>query len=596
MPPSPPTYDPLSVDNYPTTRTFAPSSAPHPAPLPSYWTAHFSSRLTHHNSAPSVPLPREADVVIIGSGLTGSTAAAELVDALIASPVPGRKPTRIVVLEARTFCSGATGRNGGHLTAYPIAHFEALQGRYGTEDAVRAVKLEDEAIEWLLGVVHQEGWEEEVDLQEGGGTLVLYDSPTQLASVRASLYAASKAGLDATKAKWVSPAEAREKWGAASEGAVMVPGNNLYPLKFVTKLFQRAQHRASATAAAAASEKGAVPPVDLQLFTHTVVGGVEAAVVAEEGRWTVKTDRGEIKTTHVLHATNAYLSSVLPSYTSSPSFPGILPTRGQVLSLLPLSIPRASPFTQWDNAFSPSSASPDGKGINTYVFRRAYSAAGARAGDGRGEILIGGMRERAEGWEWGVADDSAVSGEVGTAVTESLGGSWPGLFELLGEGGEKGDGDGKVGVEVREEWTGIMGYREEGNPIVGPVYIEGKKQEGQWVSAGYSGHGMPRAPPCARLVASLIHHHLTSPPSSAPSPSSSASAAVPSAFRLPSHFPRHLLSTPSGKGDPHARLAEEGEGGGEGTGEQRKNKGRKEEGWVWVKKRVGEEGKVQRRL
>ncbi|GAA6015189.1 hypothetical protein JCM10207_003636 [Rhodosporidiobolus poonsookiae] len=579
--PTSPVYDPLAVTNFPSSRTFAPCAPPSPHPLESYWTAHFASSLTHRNA--SAPLPLAAEVVIIGSGLTGSCAAAALVDQLISHPVRDTESevqtTRVVVLEARTFSSGATGRNGGHLTAYPIAHFEALCREVGEEDAVRAVKLEDEAIRWVLETVKSKGWEEDVDLQKGGGTLVLYDSPSQLSSVKASLAAASKAGLDATVVRLVDKAEARRTWGAECEGAIMVPGNNLFPLKFTTKLFQCAERRALA-AASAAKEAGAAPPVQLELFTHAVVSGVGRAlgVDGDEGRWTVKTARGDIEATHVLHATNGYASSVLPSFAQTPnSHSGILPTRAQLASFLPLSPPPpSSSFANWRNAFSPSSDSP-GRGVNTYVFRRAWSAAGEK----EGEVIVGGMREHAEGWEWGVSDDASLNEVVGGKIRESVGTVWPRVFELEAEGekerrGEERKEGEKVRLRVQREWTGIMGYRASGNPVVGPVHLDGEKQDGQWIAAGYSGHGMPRAPPCAHLVASLIHHHLSSSsPSTTPLPS----------FTLPPHFPRHLLATPDGEGRSTTRLDEEEPEEKEGT-----RKRRKEKGWVWVEKRRERDG------
>lgn len=49
-------------------------------------------------------LPNEADYVIIGSGISGASIAWNLLQ---------RKPNAtVVLLEARTTCSGATGRNG----------------------------------------------------------------------------------------------------------------------------------------------------------------------------------------------------------------------------------------------------------------------------------------------------------------------------------------------------------------------------------------------------------------------------------------------------------------------------------------------------
>lgn len=91
------------LDHFP--HQLPPSSAPHPSPLPSFWTKHFSSDLTRRNS--TGPVPSEADIVVIGSGITGTHTAAKLVDELLAQP--HTSTVRIVVLEAREFCSGATG-------------------------------------------------------------------------------------------------------------------------------------------------------------------------------------------------------------------------------------------------------------------------------------------------------------------------------------------------------------------------------------------------------------------------------------------------------------------------------------------------------
>jgi hypothetical protein len=51
-------------------------------------------------------LPKEADTVIIGSGMTGTSVAKHHLETF-----PSK---RVVVLEAREFCSGATGRDAGH--------------------------------------------------------------------------------------------------------------------------------------------------------------------------------------------------------------------------------------------------------------------------------------------------------------------------------------------------------------------------------------------------------------------------------------------------------------------------------------------------
>lgn len=54
----------------------------------------------------TLDLPLEADTVVVGSGLPGTLVAKHHLETW-----PDRS---IVVLEAREFCSGATGRNAGH--------------------------------------------------------------------------------------------------------------------------------------------------------------------------------------------------------------------------------------------------------------------------------------------------------------------------------------------------------------------------------------------------------------------------------------------------------------------------------------------------
>ncbi|KAI8923238.1 FAD dependent oxidoreductase [Entophlyctis helioformis] len=50
------------------------------------------------------------------------------------------------------------------------------------------------------------------------------------------------------------------------------------------------------------------------------------------------------------------------------------------------------------------------------------------------------------------------------------------------------------------EWAGVMGWTSDGNPIVGRV----PGTQNEYVCAGYSGHGMPRAYGCALALAELM--------------------------------------------------------------------------------------------
>jgi hypothetical protein len=93
-------------------RARLPVSLPRSGPTISYWQDP-PDRIADHRTTEH--LPATADVVIIGSGITGAAVAWNLLKH-VAVPtsdgVGGNAGPNIVMLEARQACSGATGRNG----------------------------------------------------------------------------------------------------------------------------------------------------------------------------------------------------------------------------------------------------------------------------------------------------------------------------------------------------------------------------------------------------------------------------------------------------------------------------------------------------
>jgi hypothetical protein len=98
------------------TVTLPPVGLPSRKPTQSYWLREPSPILLGHRTTDA--LPETADVVIVGSGITGAFAAKFLKEG-----IPGqgeeeedeegrklRKEQKVVMLEAREACSGATGR------------------------------------------------------------------------------------------------------------------------------------------------------------------------------------------------------------------------------------------------------------------------------------------------------------------------------------------------------------------------------------------------------------------------------------------------------------------------------------------------------
>ena len=83
---------------------------PHPKPSLSFWLQGTRNNpLIGHRTTEIIPT--DADVVVVGAGMSGVATAYHLLKGH--DPSRGDLP-KVVVLEAREACYGATGRNGGH--------------------------------------------------------------------------------------------------------------------------------------------------------------------------------------------------------------------------------------------------------------------------------------------------------------------------------------------------------------------------------------------------------------------------------------------------------------------------------------------------
>ena len=102
---------------------------PGSAPTEAYWQSPVHALASHQ----SAKLAAEASIVIIGSGITGASIAYHL---LQATP-----DLDIVLLEARTITSGATGRNGGHCKDVPFKTYKKWKADFGRSAAERLVRF-----------------------------------------------------------------------------------------------------------------------------------------------------------------------------------------------------------------------------------------------------------------------------------------------------------------------------------------------------------------------------------------------------------------------------------------------------------------------
>ncbi len=92
------------------TVTLPPAGLPSRNPTKSFWLKDPSPVLLGHRG--TAELPDTADVVVVGSGITGAFAARELMMAL-------GEGSEVVLLEAREACWGATGRVSSLFFLFP---------------------------------------------------------------------------------------------------------------------------------------------------------------------------------------------------------------------------------------------------------------------------------------------------------------------------------------------------------------------------------------------------------------------------------------------------------------------------------------------
>lgn len=208
------------------------------------------------------------------------------------------------------------------------------------------------------------------------------------------------------------------------------------------------------------------------------------------GGWTVRTSRGDITARHVLLATNAYTSHLLPQFADI-----IVPVKGQVSSLKPPPPPEpAKGPLNIGHTFYFVSDLADRR--DDYLVQRPPPGA---------ELIYGGGRIRAEGHGLGVWDDSTID----EPVAQYLRGELSGLIDLSIHEERKAQGEHgiqfpKHDLEPTFEWAGIMGYSRDGWPWVGPVPESAGGGDGLWLCAGYTGGGMPNAALCAKAVVGMM--------------------------------------------------------------------------------------------
>jgi monoamine oxidase len=134
-------------------RIFTDPGLPQSSTTSSFW---LQSPRTFEAKAKS--LPEEVDIVIVGSGITGASIARTLLENGVSSQ-------SVLMLEARSICSGATGRNGGHILE-TADDYADLADAFGIQDAKKIVRFRLAHLKEMLRVAQELGITEETQARK----------------------------------------------------------------------------------------------------------------------------------------------------------------------------------------------------------------------------------------------------------------------------------------------------------------------------------------------------------------------------------------------------------------------------------------------
>jgi glycine/D-amino acid oxidase-like deaminating enzyme len=248
-----------------------------------------------HITTATLASPITADVVVIGGGLCGTSAALHL----------AKLGVDVVLLEARTIAQSASGRNAGFILQGTAERYNRAVDLMGRQRAKRIYRWSLENHHRMAETIVQES----IDCQyRRRGSLQLAGSKTEEAELKASAALLREDGFEADpiSQSMLTPTLV----GAGFTMGVHIPADGeLHPARFV---------RGVATAAA---RHGA------RLFENTTVTHLDASNV---GDVLVTTSHGNVSAAFAVVATNARAGDLLPYFADK-----VDPVRGQMLATEP---------------------------------------------------------------------------------------------------------------------------------------------------------------------------------------------------------------------------------------------------------------------
>ncbi|KAF3018205.1 hypothetical protein E8E14_012297 [Neopestalotiopsis sp. 37M] len=414
---------------------------PRPNPTASYW-QHVPHALAETQSA---DLPTEADIAVIGSGITGASVAKTLLD----NADDDGPPLRVVVYEARTLCSGATGRNGGQLATNAGEAYADRKANFGSEQAGKIANFTFRTCDRVRQVLKEYALEEESEYRDVVKVRAYLDDES-FAALKDSVEQMERDHPSLRGIYEVIDAETVEKQHGVhgAKGGVTLTAGVLWPYRVVTGIFAGLLSKYSDR---------------LSIETKTPV----TSVTHEGDGYIVHTPRGTTRVKKVIHCTNGHVGHLIPNIRGV-----IYPLRG---TMTVQDLGPHVPNRGREKSFAFHYVPQYDKKTEALADGLWYLTQNAKTGF----FFFGGDKGTLE--QTLNADDSVLTIVSRDHLQDVL----PRFF---------GYRDTKLD-SMKSAWSGIMGFTHDDIPLVGrlPTSATGRTGDGEFIAAGFNGYGMPYA-------------------------------------------------------------------------------------------------------
>ncbi|KAJ5584012.1 FAD dependent oxidoreductase [Penicillium hispanicum] len=413
---------------------------PRPNPTESYW-QHIPHALANTQSP---DLPSDRDYAIIGSGITGLAVAKTLLE---------RHPSATVtVLEARTLCSGATGRNGGQMAANAGEEYGHLAAVHGPEMAGKIVSFTFRNLEKMQALIEEYDAVETSELQRLN-KLRVFLTDDKFRDFKQSI-AQLESDHPALKGLYTILDKETDYGIHGAAGGSILPAGTVWPYRLVTKVFTKLMEKY---------------PNRLTIETATPVESVAhdpsfATPISSVFPYTIRTSRGPLRAGKVVYCTNGYSGHLLPKLRGR-----IHPFKGTMTVQDPGdAVSNQGTSVSWGFHY-PVTYDPKTGRTSHGLYYLGQSA-------NSGYFYFGGENATAD--DTISADDSFV-GKYSVTHLQSV------LPEFFGK-------SCTPPWRLVSSWSGIMGFSSDGLPVVGrlPSALTGRSGQGEWIAAAFNGYGM----------------------------------------------------------------------------------------------------------